>query len=650
MAKEDGIKLGIRGEFRMRPVLDFRDAMVRRVDGHARAIAGGNFEWNLLGAMGFSKRAVREAGFRRLFPEVLASADNVYEQTIGRSTLDDRIRVARMLQDTTDPKAMWRMRATYKKAGKELKTKIGHQLDKLSPDGRALYWAGRLRQIGARVRAGEGARAEYMRQLGRLIDLHGDDLARIDGDAWGRIMTSLNRERIAMPNPFNEPTKLHKLRGRTYHVPAAIASDLERLDTKVVSDPAILRALAVFDVLNDSWKWSVTQPFVNFHFRNKYSNVAANFLDIGLKSLDPVFSTKVAMIGLGKDVTINNPGLRYTGSEVMQLARKYGVITGGEQITERASQRVATTTPGLLRRVTRLPEKAAGAIESWDRLINFTANLERGLDPAQAALRTHNFLFDYDELSPVEREVMKRLFPFYTWPKKNVALLAREMKRRPGLVGIPFKLADKDRGPDEAMLPLYVRGELRVKLRSEPGKGSYLLGIDLPITSAIDTIFDDRLLLGNLNPILKGLIELSTKKQIFSGRDLTERERLGPWIGKLFEKAPDRIKSYVGFDKREDPFNEGRTLYEMNGTKAYLLLKASILSRYFTTTRRFSQLLEQEGMPQALVYAATGLGFKEFDLSEMQERQLAQRLKAAQKKLREDTSQVGTFEKTYELK
>ena len=54
--------------------------------------------------------------------------------------------------------------------------------------------------------------------------------------------------------------------------------------------------------------------------------------------------------------------------------------------------------------------------------------------------RVNKILFDYKNLSRVERDWLARMFPFYRWTRKNIALQAERLLRNPGQAGIQAKL------------------------------------------------------------------------------------------------------------------------------------------------------------------------------------------------------------------
>ena len=64
--------------------------------------------------------------------------------------------------------------------------------------------------------------------------------------------------------------------------------------------------------------------------------------------------------------------------------------------------------------------KLAERADEVQRLAMFNALKKRGLTEAQAIQRVREVLFDYGKLTGFEKDVMKRIFPFYTFMKENM--------------------------------------------------------------------------------------------------------------------------------------------------------------------------------------------------------------------------------------
>ena len=109
-------------------------------------------------------------------------------------------------------------------------------------------------------------------------------------------------------------------------------------------------------------------------------------------------------------------------------------------------------------------------IEDNARLAHFVDKLQKGMDADTAAQSVKKFLFDYTELTQTERNVFKRVFPFYSWSRKNIPLQLEMMVRKPGQQLLPVKLKHEverlsagDRPIPDANLPEWLAGDYPIR-------------------------------------------------------------------------------------------------------------------------------------------------------------------------------------------
>jgi len=76
--------------------------------------------------------------------------------------------------------------------------------------------------------------------------------------------------------------------------------------------------------------------------------------------------------------------------------------------------------------------KFNSAIENNARFAHFIAKREQGLSVFDAGASTRKYLFDYNDLSNFERQVFKRVSPFYTFTRKSIPLYAEMLVTNPG--------------------------------------------------------------------------------------------------------------------------------------------------------------------------------------------------------------------------
>jgi hypothetical protein len=92
-----------------------------------------------------------------------------------------------------------------------------------------------------------------------------------------------------------------------------------------------------------------------------------------------------------------------------------------------------------------------GLQENYIRFSNFLHFLDEGYIPRMAARKAKELQFDYLDLTPFEWSYMRRIFPFYTWTRKNVPLQLIKTAEKPARAVRPL-IAMKQQEPDRPFL------------------------------------------------------------------------------------------------------------------------------------------------------------------------------------------------------
>ena len=269
-------------------------------------------------------------------------------------------------------------------------------------------------------------------------------------------------------------------------------------------------------------------------------------------------------------------------------------------------------------------------------------------------------VFDYSDLSFTQREVIRRMFPFATWTMKNVELQVKNLATKPGRVGATIRIANAgEQGPEAELLPEYMRGEMKVKLTSQPGKaGTFLTGIDLPINN-LDILWAGgvgktmREQFGMFTPIIKAPLEYMLNLDTFTGQPIKGRRWLGQ-MGPIIQKSwPKKLQEFIELE--EVPTADGRTLYKANGTKMWLISKNIFLGRLFnesvSAVGMASELANgnvDEGM-KMMVRTLTGMRFNEMDLTDAQKQKLITEIRAIEEFMVEQGG-ISEFTRTFRPK
>jgi len=191
--------------------------------------------------------------------------------------------------------------------------------------------------------------------------------------------------------------------------------------------------------------------------------------------------------------------------------------------------------------VAKASEEIGYLTDSMNRLVPFISQLKRGVEPRTAKLKTAAMQVDYTPgaYTPLERQVVSRMVPFYRFTKGQVPWVLKQLWEHPG-GRLPQTIRATEEARAEGFVPDYVGTGTAIPLgETEEGSQRYLSSLGLahetvfdllrPGRGAFDTVSETLSGLGgNLSPYLKLPVELATKKQLFTGRDLDELDsRLG---------------------------------------------------------------------------------------------------------------------------
>lgn len=209
----------------------------------------------------------------------------------------------------------------------------------------------------------------------------------------------------------------------------------------------------------------------------------------------------------------------------------------------------------------RAGEELGKVVESINRLTPFFHQLRRGVDPAEAALRVALQQVDYGSraFTVFEREVMKRLFPFYSFASRNTAYTLRQLWQHPGgRMAQTIRVLNRMRDPNAA-LPPHISQTAAIPLPpGVSGSPRYLTGIGLMFEPAMEYVGapkDVGLAIGSqLTPLVKGPLEYVTGQSFFQrgpmgGRALGEMD---PPIARLIanitpgvDKPPEFVPQWM---------------------------------------------------------------------------------------------------------
>lgn len=403
------------------------------------------------------------------------------------------------------------------------------------------------------------------------------------------------------------------------------------------------------DKFNRMFKGAVTLPFPSFHMRNfvsgQHMNLASEHFrgpadyaayakamkeawklrSQGTKS--HVFKEAVAN-GMAPDQRALDDVELLAGDNIAPPV--FNPVQAGKDAIGQAAKYVADNPqgtwvggidkyiPGRVRQAMNVPmqygSNVARATEFMNRVPMYLYLKGKGLTPKQAAAEVNKLQFDYSKsLTPFEKNVTRRMIPFYSFTKNVVPQIMSMLAERPG-GGVAQTIRASVAGRDEnTVTPPHIADSAAVPLGElADGTQRYLSNFGLApeaalpyLTAPADMRGTALNALSSLTPLAKFPLELATGQTFFQrgpsgGRPLTQ---LDPSVGRT-------ISNVTGAD---NPVN---ILGDRGWSRfAEHLLSNSPASKLLTTARQLSDPRKDIGTKAV----NTLLPFKITDVSPQQQ-------------------------------
>jgi hypothetical protein len=381
-------------------------------------------------------------------------------------------------------------------------------------------------------------------------------------------------------------------------VPADVAKDMFRIGQMWRTPEAVAPIVEFVDRLQNLFKGSVTSPFPAFHVRNVVTGVmnmargdalsfsagkdmlnvlrGGSLSDETIAKLFPGLTAEQATkkfreLLVGNNVAFTRAG--HTGERIGGLdpVSRFGLLPGDLPEVGGAVRPVAGDVGQYLKGFVpekgkvaqqlnpfesvgrpvgdgprshftpiRQGEKLGNTSEDWIRGTHFLGSMLHGSTPAEAKLSTMKYQIDYSDLTQFEKNVMRRIFPWYTFTRRNLPPILEDLASSPGKIAAPVRLATGVRDPGQ-FAPQYVGEGASVPIPGAPdGFQRYISSFGLPIedegVKLLGSVLKGdaqrtaQVAIGMANPLVKAPFELATGRQMYSGRrleDLRPSEVLG---------------------------------------------------------------------------------------------------------------------------
>ena len=448
----------------------------------------------------------------------------------------------------------------------------------------------RSERLGRAARSSDYARA-MAEDYGRVVPQE-----LIDAELWvpmRQIMddVGLRPDRPAFLGGERVPTKLGDVADLA--VPAEVADAL-RQTLRVTNDRATPGLFVRYmDAMNTLFKTTVTRAFPSFFVRNFTSDGYANFLaNVGIDSYQTasrLLDDAVKGGSMAVDLVLDGRPVTLSSAQVLDLLKRNRVLGGqigeagsitvtpaaaGAGIGERIVSGAERFAAGTARALDRAGQATAGRIpgvknlatmrgEALHRVAHFMDRVRKGDSVADAVLSTKKYLFDYSDLSPIEKTYLRRLVPFYTWVRKNTPLQIESLVTKPGKVSKVaiyqsfIQNGEGEGGMNATAVPPWERRRLfGFSPNAQSGVDTFGgFGIGLEDLAIFDAPL--REFAAMLRPEVKGVTELATGRDLFSGLDLVDADR-APSVLRHLRHAPggQSFLDWLGFRPDRGPTGE----------------------------------------------------------------------------------------------
>jgi len=414
-----------------------------------------------------------------------------------------------------------------------------------------------------------------------------------------------------------------------YLVPQAIADILDDAPKDLLDSPKFRKNLGVvvkaWDKIGNLFKGITYPAYPAGAVRDAYNNLQHSFLALGVGGLSR--PDLAARVRAGVEAPIAIRAMTKTGKQWRTLSEELRVVDPS------ASSFVQTTGKEGAEKASLYAKARAlrGQVDNGTRTQLWLNGMRMGMTPEDSARMVHEFLYNYAELSPFDRDILRRAFPFIVFPRKTIELYPKLALRTPGRLANLHK-PFMGRADENQEMTQWEGEGFKLRLDRNGRNVTVLNGVDMPVRS-LDMIYSGgwtkslERLIGSSHPIPKVWYMMVSGRDPFRGREMT-RMSAGP-IAPLFEDAPKYLQDLIGFKKTYD--KAGRPKYLMNEKRARLVLEASMLSRVFSTTDAFFRAsMKEPGAPEPWLRFFTGLQLKTLNLDSEKKKKLDYAVKAAE--------------------
>lgn len=467
-----------------------------------------------------------------------------------------------------------------------------------------------------------------------------DQFADVDVEKTQDLITAIRMEPNVIPEIGLSTVKAPGFEG--YMFDKDVAQIIDRISPALGSDAGMSKINELTSYLSSFWRATATLS-PGFHARNAKSNLFTLYIKDGLKAFDPVRgvdSTIAAAYALGEDgflkklpqgkvnTVLNKTIAGKTIKEWAEYARKKGIISSStmgfdfnetvKSYTQKKKLSEKINPFNLDNAVFDFSKRFGAVVESSPKFASFLNDIENMAkygDVSEktqewAVMQAKKWFFDYEDLTDFEKTTMKKIIPFYTWIRKNIALQMTQIAEKKNMYSQFAKVNNLlwDENVDKEDIPEWTRQEAYIPVGQnedgserffDPGlpyadvnalpvKFEIVNGIPIPKLS-IGAAYDE--FLSMADPAIKTVAALSSEKGYdpFRKRDLESTApaprafRLLGANPKIMEILDSAIKA-AGYENGLNAQKNEKGQLEIDGKIAYLL------ETHFLLLKRLDQI------------------------------------------------------------
>ena len=301
--------------------------------------------------------------------------------------------------------------------------------------------------------------------------------------------------------------------------------------------------MRMFDTVQNTWKRWTLAPFPKYHLRNMIGNTWNIYLEgstrpqhfVKMQALQSYKKYKNApKMGKLAVAELRKLGISPQQADdlIMQM-EKTGVVGRGWYAADIDIGIKREIEKGFIHQPLRIKAKKiltgeivtekgmafGSTIENNARGALWLARIDKGDDALTAAKTVKKFLFDYGDLTAFEKQVMKRLMPFYTWTRKNIPLQLEQIWKQPQKYA-PLAVPLRGRSEQDLLRLKYTRPDLYerlpIELRRDVDTVTYipLEGL-IPAGDLAKMVRPQEMFLELITPYLRAPLELRMNKSFY---------------------------------------------------------------------------------------------------------------------------------------